>query len=362
MSLAGFKSIREMSDLEFRPLNVLIGANGAGKSNLISFFKLLNFGMTDSLKQYVAQAGYAGSLLHFGSQQTQRISASIEFRMDGGTNTYELKLSHAAENSLIYTEEAVTWHKDGHPRPDRTVLGVGVERTLLNDPARLNDAKVRVVRSLLSGARVYQFHDTSATAPLRNKCEIDQNRHLFDHGGNLPAVLFYLKERHRDAYDVIVDIIRQVAPFFDEFMLEPDKLNPRFMALRWRERGTPHELGVHQLSDGSLRFMALATLLNLPAGDMPGILIIDEPELGLHPAAIQVLAGLLQAAAVRSQVIVSTQSVTLINQMEADDVIVVEREGGQSAFRRPEADGLRDWLSDYALGELWEKNVIGGRP
>jgi predicted ATPase len=215
---------------------------------------------------------------------------------------------------------------------------------------------------LLSGARFFQFHDTSATASLRNKCEIDQNRHLFDHGGNLPAVLFYLKERHRTTYDIIVDIVRQVAPFFDEFVLEPDKLNPQFMSLRWREKKTPHELGVHQLSDGSLRFMALATLLNLPAGDIPGILIIDEPELGLHPAAIQVLAGLLQAASTRSQVIVSTQSVTLINQMDAEDVIVVEREGGQSVFRRPEASGLQDWLSDYALGELWEKNVIGGRP
>lgn len=362
MSLAGFKSIREMSDLEFKPLNVLIGANGAGKSNLISFFKLLNFGMTNSLKEYVARAGYANSLLHFGSQQTKQIAATLAFRMERGTNTYDLKLSHAADDSLIFTEEAVTWHEDGHSRPARTVLGVGVEKTLLNDPSRQNDAKVRVVRGLLSGARVYQFHDTSVTAPLRSKCEIDKNRQLFDHGGNLPAVLFYLKERHQNTYDVIVDIVRQVAPFFDEFVLEPDKLNPQFMALRWREKGTPHELGVHQLSDGSLRFMALATLLNLPAGDMPGILIIDEPELGLHPAAIQVLAGLLQAASTRSQVIVSTQSVTLINQVEAEDVIVVERESGQSVFRRPEADGLQDWLSDYALGELWEKNVIGGRP
>jgi predicted ATPase len=318
--------------------------------------------MTNSLKEYVARAGYANSLLHFGSQQTKQISASLAFRMDGGTNTYELKLSHAAEDSLIYTEEAVVWHKDGYPRPDRTVLGFGVEKTLLNDPQRQTDPKVKVVRGLLAGARVYQFHDTSATAPLRSKCEIDQNRQLFDHGGNLPAVLFYLKERHQTTYDIIVDIVRQVAPFFDEFVLEPDKLNPRFMALRWREKGTPHELGVHQVSDGSLRFMALATLLNLPAGDMPGILIIDEPELGLHPAAIQVLAGLLQAASTRSQVIVSTQSVTLINQMEAEDVIVVERESGQSVFRRPEAGGLQDWLSDYTLGELWEKNVIGGRP
>lgn len=362
MSLAGFKSIREMSDLEFKPLNVLIGANGAGKSNLISFFKLLNFGMTNSLKEYVARAGYANSLLHFGSQQTKQISASLAFRMQGGTNTYEVKLSHAAEDSLIYTEEAVVWHKDGYPRPDRTVLGFGVEKTLLNDPQRQKDAKVKVVRALLSEARVYQFHDTSAGAPLRSKWKVDDNHYLFDHGGNLAPLLFYLRERKRETYDLIVSTIQQGAPFFEDFALQLDRLNPTVIDLRWREKGTAYELGAHQISDGTLRFMALVTLLSLPAEELPGIIIIDEPELGLHPSAIGILADLLRAASASSQVIVSTQSVTLVNQLSAEDVIVVDREGGQSVFRRLDEAALQGWLAEYAMGELWEKNVLGGRP
>ena len=214
MSLAGFKSIREMRDLEFKSLNVLIGANGAGKSNLISFFKLLNFAMTNSLKEYVARAGYANSLLHFGSNQTKQISAALSFRTDGGTNTYELKLSHAAEDSLIFTEEAVTWHREGYARPSRTVLGVGVDRTLLNDAARRSDLTVKVVRALLSEARVYQFHDTSATAPLRSKWKVDDNHNLFDHGGNLAPLLFYLRERKRETYDLILSTIQQGTPSF----------------------------------------------------------------------------------------------------------------------------------------------------
>jgi len=363
MSLAGFKSIREMHELEFKPLNVLIGANGAGKSNLISFFKLLNFVMTNSLKEYVARAGYANSLLHFGSQQTKQISASLAFRMDRGKNTYELKLSHAAEDSLIFTEEAVTWHEDGHPHPARTVLGVGVEKTLLNDPERQrSDPKVRVVRSLLSGARVYQFHDTSAGGPLRSKWKVDDNRYLFDHGGNLAPLLFYLREQKRETYDLIVGTIQQGAPFFEEFALQPDRLNPAVIDLRWREKGTAYELGPHQISDGTLRFMALVTLLSLPPEDLPKIIIIDEPELGLHPSAIGILADLLRAASASSQVIVSTQSVTLVNQLSAEDVIVVDREGGQSVFRRLDETALKDWLAEYAMGELWEKNVLGGRP
>lgn len=362
MSLSGFKSIREMKDLELRSLNVLIGANGAGKSNLISFFKLLNFAMTNSLKEYVARAGYANSLLHLGSQQTKQIAAALAFRMEGGTNTYELKLSAAAEDALIFTDEAVTWHRDGYAHPARTVLGIGVEKTLLNDRSRQSDSKVKVVRSLLAGARVYQFHDTSTSGPLRNKWKVDDNHYLFDHGGNLAPVLYYLRKQKRATYDVIVSTIQQGVPFFEDFALQPDRLNPTVIDLRWREKGATYEFGPHQISDGTLRFMALVTLLSLPPDDRPGIMIIDEPELGLHPSAIGILADLLSVASTTSQVIVSTQSVTLVNQLSPDDVIVVDREDGQSTFRRLDQTVLEGWLAEYAMGELWEKNVLGGRP
>lgn len=362
LSIAGFKSVRELRNLEFRDLNVLIGANGAGKSNLISFFRLLNFAMTGALSTYVGKAGGASSLLYFGAQRTPQMSATLRFRTDQGVNSYLVRLAHAAGDNLLFTEERVEWQPSGSAQPQSILLGMGHQESALNDKSRQNDPTVRFVRKLLSATRVHQFHDTSPTAHLRNKCEIDRNRYLMEDGGNLAAMLFYLRERQRDAYDMVLDTVRQVAPFLDDLVLEPDRLNPQVIGLRWREKGATQELVAHQLSDGSLRFMALATLLSLPAGELPGILIVDEPELGLHPAAVQVLAGLLRAAAARTQVIVSTQSVTLVNQMEVDDVIVVGREDEQSVFHRLDVAGLQDWLSDYALGELWEKNVLGGRP
>ena len=167
-------------------------------------------------------------------------------------------------------------------------------------------------------------------------------------------MLYRLRERQRSAYDVIVETIRLAAPFFHGFALEPDRLNPSFIDLRWLEAGSSYELGPSQLSDGTLRFMALVTLLCLPPEELPPILIIDEPELGLHPAAVAVLGGLIRAA--------STQSVGLVNQMEAADVMVVEKQDGQSVFRRLSPSELEPWLADYSLGELWEKNVLGGRP
>ncbi len=360
MSLKGFKSIRELRDLEFKPLNVLVGANGAGKSNLISFFRLLNFAMTDALRTYVGEAGYARSLLHQGD--APEVSTQLQFRTANGSNGYEATLKAAAGGALIFTEEAVVWHRDGSPVPRRTLLGIGGEKSLLNDPIRQQDSTVRVVRHLLMSTRVYQFHDTSATSRLRSKWQLDDNRYLFDHGGNLASVLYYLRERKRDTYNLIVSTVQQAVPFFGDFALAPDRLNPSVIDLRWREQGSSYELGPHQLSDGTLRFIALVTLLSQPADDLPGIVIVDEPELGLHPSALSVLADLLRSASASSQVIVSTQSVTLVNRMAPEDIVVVDREGGQSMFRRLDEAALAGWLEDYAMGELWEKNVLGGRP
>lgn len=191
---------------------------------------------------------------------------------------------------------------------------------------------------------------------------MDDNRYLFDHGGNLAQMLFYLRERKRETCDLIVSTIQQGAPFFDDFALQPDRLNPTVINLGWREKGAVYEMGPHQISDGTLRFMALVTLLSQPQEDLPGLIIIDEPELGLHPSAISILADLLRAVSGTSQVIVSTQSVTLVNQMSVENVIVVDRDSGQSVFRRLDEVALRGWLEEYAMGELWEKNVLGGRP
>lgn len=355
LSLNGYKSIRQMTEVEFTPLTVLIGSNGAGKSNLVSFLKMLGFVMVQPLSAYVASAGYARSLLHRGPQVTQEISATVGLTIGSVEWRYELAMVHA-QGGLFFRRESLGQVLHGPSGLSHVQhLGIGM------DVSRLGQKGGRA-RDLLAGVRAYQFHDTSATSPLRGKAHVDDNRYLFDHGGNLAAMLYRLRERQRSAYDVIVETIRLAAPFFHGFALEPDRLNPSFIDLRWLEAGSSYELGPSQLSDGTLRFMALVTLLCLPPEELPPILIIDEPELGLHPAAVAVLGGLIRAASASVQVIVSTQSVGLVNQMEAADVMVVEKQDGQSVFRRLSPSELEPWLADYSLGELWEKNVLGGRP
>lgn len=365
ISLSGFKSLKEVKDLEFGALNVLIGANGAGKSNLISFFQMLNYAMTGGLRSYVSTRGGASSLLHFGPKRTKSISATVTFATTEGENTYELELTHAAGDALVFTDEAVSFHRQGAPRPTRPQLGVGHQESMLNDAQRRQDPTVRFVRGLLTTTRVYQFHDTTAEARIRNKARVTDDRALFSDGGNVSAVLHRVRAEHPALYRRIVSVIQQVAPFFEDFYLEPEEDNQESIRLRWREKGALDPMGPHQLSDGTIRFIALTTLLNLPPAELPKLIVIDEPELGLHPAAVHLLVEMLRVASTNghTQVFISTQSVTLINRVHPEEVIVAERiPDGSTEFKRPDPDALAVWLEDFAMGELWEKNVYGGRP
>jgi len=214
--------------------------------------------------------------------------------------------------------------------------------------------------STLADCAVYHFHDTSDTANVKRLQAINDNVKLRHDAGNLAAFLYKLKKTSPKHYKLILNIIRQVAPFFGDFHLRPFPENPHKIQLEWTEKGSDYPFIANDLSDGTLRFISLATLLLQP--QMPTTILIDEPELGLHPYAISILAGLFRVASQRCQLIVSTQSLNFVDEFEARDVIVVDRENGQSVFRRLEEEKLKSWLEEYTLGELWEKNVIGGRP
>lgn len=363
MSLAGFKSIEGCENLGLGSMNVMIGANGAGKSNFISFLRMLNHAMEGGLGEFVGQAGGASSLLHFGPKKTPGIRATLRFHGEDGVTTYRVRWVHGARDSLVFGEESIAFDPSGTASPVAPrVLGAGHRESALLDDDWQADPVARRVRATLGGCRVHQFHDTSATAPIRNRVNLSSNRCLMPDGGNLAAVLALMAERSKEHYRRIVSTIRLFAPFFWDFSLQPLRDNPGQVLLNWRAKGSEHEFGPHQLSDGTLRMMALTTLLLQPPEDLPSILIIDEPELGLHPHAIIQVGAMLASASTERQVIVATQSVQLLNQFAPADVVVVEQTHGVTRLRRLEEPGLREWLAEYSLGDLWEKNVIGGRP
>jgi predicted ATPase len=360
LEIEGFKSIRS-AKLELPRLNLLIGANGVGKSNFISLFRLLNQVIESSLQVYAGQSGGADSILHFGAKRTQRLRIRLEFA--DRRNGYECSLVPSTEGELVFREESVWFHdKKRYPtKPYIEVLGSGHKETRLFDRRGKPTTKIAawVIQDLQSW-RIYHFHDTSAEAGVKQSSDLHDNRILRGDASNLAAFLFRLREQHPDDYHNIVDAVRMVGPFFDDFVLKPSELNKEKIRLEWREKGSDAYFGPAVLSDGTLRFMCLATLLLQP--DLPSTILLDEPELGLHPCAITLLADLLRGASTKTQVIAATQSVTLLNQFEPSDVLVVDRNEGQSEFRHLDESAMQDWLQDYGLGDLWEKNVFGGRP
>lgn len=364
ITIRGYKSIRALENFELRQLNVLIGANGAGKSNFIGMFRLLSAAATGNFRLFVAHAGGAELLCFAGEEATSSISAVVDF----DDLRYKFRLGKSTHDHFFFVTEG---HSEAQEGAVPVALGSAGDleaklRRRYEEAAaqRFHSEEMRRVRTIYSsmaGWMVYHFHDTGDHAPPKKRCALVDGVTLREDGANLAAFLFTLSRRHPLHYKRITDTVRLVAPFFDEFYVEPLADNSEQTQLRWRQKGSSQIFQASQLSDGTLRFIALATALGQP--NPPATILLDEPELGLHPYALEVLGSMLASTSHHTQLIVSTQSAALLNHVEPEDVVVVERsEDGASTFRRLERAALASWLEDYSLAELWLKNVLGGRP
>ena len=351
IKLQGYKSIKEC-DLELKELNILIGPNGAGKSNFIGFFKLIQQTLEGNLQRFISKNGGPDSFLHFGRKKTEQLKAEVYF----GNNGYKFVLEPTVDNRMMFAEEGFllpgksAWLQgSGHFESSAEMEEFGIP---------LGDLTIPRMRNW----RVYHFHDTSESALVKLPHFIADNEYLRSDGKNLAAFLFRLKQHHPASYDHIVKTIRLVAPFFGDFRLRKGVDNPDMIELEWSESGEDEPFKAHHFSDGTLRFICLATVFLQPEEFQPETILVDEPELGLHPYAIKILASLVRSASKTKQVIISTQSVTLLNEFEPENLIVCDRKAGSSVLRRIGKDELTEWLKEYTLGELWEKNIMGGRP
>lgn len=354
---------RSGNTLRIGDVTVLLGANGAGKSNVVTFFRMLNFITTNALQDFIGRSGGAYSLLHYGPQATPRLTARLEFESDSDKNAYHVELSSAAPDTMVFTNESVEYYRQGFPAPQENLLGAGHKESALSESARGGDTTAKVLLHLLRHCNSFQFHDTSENAKIRSKCYVDDAKYLRAEAGNLAAYLYSMRTTQSPYYERIVRTIRQVCPQFSDFELEPSERNSNYVLLNWKEKHqSDYLMGPHQLSDGTLRFMALATLFLQAPDRLPSIIIIDEPELGLHPQAIAVLAGLIKSASQHAQVILATQSVRFVDYFDLADIRPIEHRNGVSRFLDLDPDRFSEWLEDYSTGELWEKNVFGGGP
>ena len=320
---------------------------------------MLSYMMSKSFGKYVEMSGTSNALLHYGTKKTPVMSGEIKFSDSKSIDTYSFSLSNATPDRLIITEERIVWHRKGEVKPYEVTLEPVFKESAL---AESDNPVAKTIFQMLSYCKVYQFHDSSVEGPLRQVCPVETTNYLQSHGNNLPSFLLFLRENYKDSYNRIVDYVRDVVPQFQDFYLEP---NNRFISLRWMDNSaTDYRFNAYQFSDGSIRFIALATLLLQPPQTMPNVIILDEPELGLHPYAITQLAEMIKDASIHAQIIIATQSKDLVDHFDIDNISVIEmdKETQSTTVTHLSDEEYHLWLQRYTISELWDKNIIGGRP
>ena len=366
--IRGFRSLADVELSGLQNANVLIGANGSGKSNFVRFFEMMSWMLrSHRLAEFIGLQGGADDQLFGGNRVTPRMEAELALRTEAGRNDYRFALAHAHPDRFVFTEEAFRFSGTDHPTEARWQHAPsGQSEAAIVDVAQappspgVNPTTARVIVHLLKSCNVFQFHDTSDTSNFKKRWDVEDNNYLRTHGGNLAAVLHRLEQEDVQRFEHISRHVRRVLPVFDRFQVDESYGK---VSLRWKAVGTDKTIGAHLTSDGSLRFFALVTLLNLPLEMLPNVLLLDEPELGLHPAAVALVGGMIKTLAVDRQIIVATQSPLLVDVFDLEEIIVLNLQDGRTTFRRPDADEYRRWLDEgFMPGEMWQKNLIGGRP
>ncbi len=357
--IAGFCSLKEVC-LEPGRLTVLIGPNGAGKSNLLQALRLIPLLQTRSLQRYVADHGFGAALLHYGAKVTEAIDLGVVIRDQGTTYRYDARLAFAPDDTLYFQTENAA-----RVNPDDTwaisSLGGGHRESHLLDEV-YRDSTVAAVNEWMGRMTFYHFHDTSAQSKLRTHARREDDRYPRSDGSNLAAYLLRLKESgdsaDQKAWQRINRHCRHIAPAIKQ--LDPVAVNGS-VRLDWID-DRDERFGCHQFSDGTLRALALITVLSQPSERLPRLISIDEPELGLHPSSIALITELCHSISRHTQIVLSTQSTELLDYFNADEVVVVERQQGETKLTRLSSEALQSWLEDYSLSELYDKGVIGGKP
>jgi predicted ATPase len=351
IEIKGYKSIKELA-LSLCPVNIFIGANGSGKSNFLSFFDFLKQIYNRNLQEYAALKGI-DTFLHKGSKITEEISTRLYFKE---TNGYSFNIKKG-DAGFIFTKEGMWYGRNPYVDNPIDIASFGNESALRFQTMPRADYIKNYIKQLAK----YHFHDTSENSPFNCESNVENDKfYLYERGGNLSAVLYNIKNENGVVYNLIVKTIQSIAPYFLDFFLSPEKNGN--IKLRWQSKYSSAIYGVNDLSDGTVRFIALAVLFMLPK--LPETIIIDEPELGLHPTAIAKLSGLIKSAASKGcQVIIATQSADFIGHFTPEDIITVDQISGESVFKRLESDRLKDWLEDYTIDDLWKRNIIdAGQP
>jgi len=342
--ISGFRSLRDVELSDLPVTCVLLGQNGSGKTNLIRFFEMLSHGIGGAgIGEYLLRNGGADANLHCGKKVTAQIRGEIGIRSDDGRSEYRFTLAHADPDRLVFTEEAyrflpanarskTPWNalsSDGH---DRARIA-----KIASYPAASDGVAARRITKLLGNLGVYQFRDVSQECRIGMDWDADDGRRMRSDGRNLAAVIYGLERDHPKSFRWISGILQREVKAFDRFHLENRDGKVRF---GWKALGSDRVYGHHDTSDGSLRLFALFTLLELPKKMLPKLVLLDEPDLGLHHCTHRLLGGTIRSHSVNRQIIATTQSTSFLEEFELNQAVVMEADASGTVVKRYRNDSF----------------------
>ena len=398
IKIEGFRSFKKV-ELEMPRLAVLIGPNGGGKSNFVDLLMLMAEAGNGELAVGVNKRGGFRNIA-FGFEPTGEVLVEFSFKglRDPASEmeplpplitlakkpfdiTYRVTLRGLGVNFRVWEEqlhqvsvdpEQITFEIDRDATRTlfkwRIISQEGEEPKSVEDVelaiSQVKDAnKFRPPYAVFQELRQWAFYrdiDVGPESPVRQPVLIRPATRLLSDGTNLSSVFFTIQQEHPDDWDDILGILKTAYPDFVKLTV-PAGGGDGKVHLRWFERPNEKQgLSANLLSDGTLKLLCLVAILKSP--NPPPLICIDEPELGLHPDWIELVAELMQDAATRTQVIVATHSPQIVAKLDPDQVIVTEKVEAETHLTQLKTRDLEKWLKDFSLAELWLSGEIGGRP
>lgn len=365
IEIDGYRPFRKFV-AEPEDLTVIIGANATGKSSLFDFLRFVSRAAQDALPPEIDDRSAGKLIFHGGAPERIRFALTLDLGQRFPLR-YEAEILGPVGAPKVSRERLATTQPlqqgEKEPfifldfsagrgvvrdqrekklvRPEWTVRGNELALRRALDPTLVT---LSHVQGLLSSWRFYSGFDVSSGASVRRPVPTEPEPLLDEHGDNLSAVLMWLQSRHPTAWDELESHVRAAVPGFQSLNVKAHG-GPGTVIGVWRETGVETELTLADLSDGTLRLLCWAVLCLAP--NLPPLLCVDEPELGLHPRVLPVLAGLFRLASARTQVLIATHSPYFLSQFELDEIAVMRREGGAARFLRPSSSrALREAVEE----------------
>lgn len=350
VTIQGFRSLREVSKLKLTRLSVLAGLNGTGKSNVLRFFELLSEFQSRKTQHCLRQRTFENDKIFNRINDTVCLIQSIIFiKSAEGHYDYRFTLKQDHSNAPQLLEEAYrhvdTLQSQTAEWKMPPVLASG------SLPQECSDSAVRTIRHLFRHCFLYWFPGALDSATIYQRCDIQDCMRLRPNGSNLAAILYDLHENDYARYRLIGDQIRRVVPAFEEFVFEPAGDT---VGLCWKSRGIDKVFTSTHTSNSTLRLFCLVTLLNLPDDRLPALLLLDEPDSGLHPHAVRLIGSMIRRVSEKHQVILTTQSPCLVDCFDLESLLIADYRNGETILKNIDKAKYREWLDNgYRPSDIW---------